>query len=44
MEYKGYKIQVNQSDVAVIDGKGEWLIRVETEEEAKKWIDENAGE
>lgn len=42
--YKGYKIQVNQSEVIVIDNKGKWLIRVATEKEAKEWIDENTGE
>lgn len=41
MEYKGYKIQVNQFDVVVIDSYGNWLIKVATVQEATEWIDEH---
>lgn len=41
MYYKGYKIQINNSDVAIIDKDGKFIARVETEEAAIEWINEN---
>ena len=40
-EYKGYKIQINESEVAIINGKGEWVAKVPTPQEAIEWIDEH---
>ena len=39
--YKGYKIQINTSDVVIIDNKGNIIARVETEKAAIEWINEN---
>ena len=40
-EYKGYKIQINEAEVVVIDGKGKRVVTVPTTEEAVEWIDEH---
>ena len=40
-EYKGYKIQINEAEVVVIDGKGKRVAKVPTTQEAVEWIDEH---
>ena len=40
MQYKNYEIQITESGCIIRNSNGNFIIEVETENQAKLWIDE----